>query len=301
MADRALKSMTGYAQACVEHDGWTLRVHLRSVNHRFLDLRLRLPEGFEGIEPQVRQRLRQSLGRGHVDLTLHFDPVHAAAVQVNREVAVAYLKAAEELRTQFGLKTEPDLVALLRLPGVLGAAGPGSEEEQERLSRHVIECVDQALARLNEMRAAEGRLLVEEMEKRLAAISGNANRIEELVAPVRPAYAARLAARLKELAGDLALDPARIVQEAAVLAERADISEELQRLRSHVQQFRKLLAASGEIGKKLDFLLQEMQREANTMLSKTPGVEAEGLSITDLALEVKAEIEKLREQAQNIE
>ena len=300
MSKPSPKSMTGYAQASVEHDGWSLRVHLRSVNHRFLDVRLRLPDGFEALEPLIRQRIRERLRRGHVDVTLHYEPAGSAAVQVNREVAVAYLKAAEDLRVQFGLRTEPDLVALLRLPGVIAAAATGPEE-QERLGRHLVECLDQAVSRLDEMRQAEGRHLAEEIEMRLRAIADNVSRIEGLAERVRPAYATRLAARLKELTGELPLDPARVAQEAAVLAERADISEELQRLRSHVQQFEKLLAASGEVGKKLDFLLQEMQREANTMLSKTPGVEAEGLFITDLALEVKAEIEKLREQAQNVE
>ena len=301
MSKPSPKSMTGYAQASAEHDGWALRVHLRSVNHRFLDVRLRLPDGFEPFEPQIRQRIRERLRRGHVDLTVHYEPAGPAAVHVNRDVAVAYLKAAEELRAQFGLRTEPDLVALLRLPGVIAAASATGPEEQERLAHHLGECLDQALARLDEMRQAEGRHLVEEIEKRLQAIAENVGRIETLAERVRPAYASRLAARLKELTADLPLDSARVAQEAAVLAERADISEELQRLRSHVQQFEKLLTVAGEVGKKLDFLLQEMQREANTMLSKTPGVEAEGLSITDLALEVKAEIEKLREQAQNVE
>ena len=301
MPTSAPKSMTGYAQAQVEHNGWALRLNLRSVNHRFLDLRLRLPEGFESFEPQIRQMVRERLRRGHVDVTLHFEPAGPAAVHVNRDVAVAYLQAAEELRKQFGLQAEPDLIALLRLPGVIAAAGMAGEEEQERLGRHLLECLGQALTRLDEMRAVEGRHLVEELERRLAAIAAHVDRIEGLAGGVRAAYTARLTARLRELVGELQLDAGRVAQEAAVLAERADISEELQRLRSHVLQFRKLLGAAGEVGKKLDFLLQEMQREANTMLSKTPGVDAEGLSITDMALEVKAEIEKLREQAQNVE
>lgn len=301
MPQPAPKSMTGFAQASVEHDGCALRIQLRSVNHRFLDLRLRLPEGFEACEPQIRQLVREHLRRGHVDVSLHVEPSGPAGVQVNREVAAAYLKAAEELRQQFGLRTEPDLVGLLRLPGVVAAAGGVREADAERVAREVAACLAEALERLDEMRAAEGRLLVAEIEARLGRIVERVDRIEGLAARVRPAYAEQLAARLKELVGDLPLDPARVAQEAAVLAERADISEELVRLRSHVQQVHRLLATPGEIGKKLDFLLQEMQREANTMLSKTPGVAAEGLSITDLALEVKAEIEKLREQAQNVE
>lgn len=297
--------MTGFAQARVEQNGWSLRLSLRSVNHRFLDVHLRLPEGFEVFEPEIRRVLRERLRRGHVDVTLHFEPIGPAAVQVNRALAEAYLKAAEDLRQQFGMKTEPDLVAVLRLPGVIAAAGaPGtglSEEDQERLARPVTTCLEEALVRLEEMRRSEGRLLAEEMARRLKHIAENTARIEALADGSRPAYARRLEARLKELLGETPLDPARLAQEAALLAERGDISEEVARLRSHVDQFQKLLADAGELGKKLDFLLQEMQREANTMLSKTPGIEAEGLAITDLALEVKSEIEKLREQVQNVE
>src|SRR5229473_1344409 len=229
-ASTGIHSMTGFAQARIERDGWSLRINLRSVNHRFLDLHLRMPDGFEVFEPRIRLAVRNRLRRGHVDVNVYYEPAGPASVEVNREVAAAYMKAVEELRGQFGVKTEPDLIALFRLPGVVAAPG---------------------------------------------AIS--------------------------ELLSGAQVDPARLAQEAALLAERSDVTEELARLRSHVEQFRRLLAGAGEAGKKLDFLLQEMQREANTLLSKTPGVESEGLTITTLALEVKSDIEKLREQAQNVE
>ena len=299
------KSMTGFAQARVEQNGWSLRVSLRSVNHRFLDIHLRLPEGFEEFEPRIREALRGRLRRGHVDVTVHFEAAAPAAVHVNRALAEIYLKAAEELRQELGMKTEPDLVAVLRLPGVIapasGSGGSFTGEEQAQLRSDVSACLEEALVRLEEMRRAEGRVLAEEMSRRLARIGEHAAQIGVLAEKVRPAYARRLEGRLRELLGDTPLDPARLAQEAAVLAERGDISEELARLASHVEQFQRILARAGEAGKKLDFLLQEMQREANTMLSKTPGIEAEGLAITDLALEVKSEIEKLREQVQNVE
>jgi uncharacterized protein (TIGR00255 family) len=142
---------------------------------------------------------------------------------------------------------------------------------------------------------------VDELHKRLTKIEGEADQVRVLAETLRPAFARRLEARLKELLGGVALEPARLAQEAALLAERSDISEELERLRSHVSQFANLLRGAGEIGKKLDFLLQEMHREANTLLSKTPGVDSEALAITGLALEIKSDIEKLREQVQNIE
>ncbi len=296
-----LRSMTGFAQARAEQNGWAVRVNLRSVNHRFLDLRLRLPEGFESFEARIRQTVRDRLRRGHVEVAVHFDPSSGAAVQVNRQVAAAYLKVAGELRAEFGFAAEPDLAAVMRLPGVIAAAGGLPEQELERVGAAAMQCLEQALERLDEMRRVEGRTLAEEMTGRLAVIRQRVARVAELAAAVRPAYAKRLESRLNELLSAAGMDPARLAQEAAMMAERGDISEETSRLESHLRQFEKLLAATGEVGKKLDFLLQEMQREANTMLSKTPGVEAEGLAITDLALEVKSEIEKLREQAQNIE
>ncbi len=258
-ASAGIHSMTGFAQARIEQDGWSLRINLRSVNHRFLDLHLRMPDGFEVFESRIRLAIRNRLRRGHVDVNVYYEPAGPASVEVNREVAEAYMKAVEELRGQFGVKTEPDLIALFRLPGVVAAPGLTrelqSEETQERLGAQLEACLAQALGRLETMRRSEGQTLT----------------------------------------------PARLAQEAALLAERSDVREELARLRSHVEQFRKLLAGAGEAGKKLDFLLQEMQREANTLLSKTPGVESEGLAITTFALEVKSDIEKLREQAQNVE
>jgi len=300
-----VKSMTGFAETRLEHGGWALRVSLRSVNHRFLDLHLRLPEGFEALEPEIRRVLREKLKRGHVDVNLRVDPIGAASVHVHGELAEAYLRAATELRKKFGISAEPDLVALMRLPGVVAAAGAGAggltEEELATLSLQASACLEQAVTRLEEMQRAEGATLVTEMRARLALISAHAKHVEELAVKLRPAFAARLEMRLKELLGDGPVDPGRIAQEAALLAERSDTTEELARLASHVEQFSKLLDSGAEIGKKLDFLLQEMQREANTLLSKTNGVEAGGLKITDLGLEIKSEIEKLREQVQNIE
>lgn len=295
-----LRSMTGFAQSRAEQNGWAVRVNLRSVNHRFLDLHLRLPEGFEVFEIRIRQALRDRLRRGHIDVTLYYEPAGPAAVHINQAIAASYLNATHELRKQFSISAEPDLAAILRLPGVIGSAAPG-EEEQEQLAGVLLGCVEQAAARLNEMRESEGRALVAEMNGRLEHISSNAQKIETLAAGVRPAYVKKLESRLRELLAETSVDPQRVLQEAAIVAERGDIAEEVARLRSHVQQFQSLLKNGGEIGKKLDFLLQEMQREANTMLSKTPGVEADGLAMTNLALEVKSEIEKLREQAQNIE
>jgi uncharacterized protein (TIGR00255 family) len=293
--------MTGYAQARAVENGWSLRVTIRAVNHRFLDLHLRIPEGFEPLEPRIRQLVRERVRRGHLDVTLFYELAGPAAVGVNHEVAAAYLKAVDSLRKEFGIQSEPDLASILRLPGVIGPAAPSLEEELDRLEKVVMRCFDEAVVKLDAMREEEAGHLREEMSARLRSIAALAGKVETLAENARPAFARRLKARLQELLGEAQLDPARLAQEASIAAERSDVSEELARLRSHVQQFESLLVGASDVGKKLDFLLQEMQRESNTLLSKSPGTEAEGLEITRLGLEIKSEIEKLREQVQNIE
>lgn len=298
------RSMTGYAMVRGEHAGWSIRVSVKSVNHRFLEVKLRIPESLEPYELRLRQAVREKIHRGHLDLHISVEPGKSAPVHVNRELLQAYLDVAEELRERTGAKDELDLVSLLRLPGVVGGLGPAipeTDEEQEELGKELEKYLREALSRLDEMRRVEGRHLAEEMRARLTRISEQAEKSRGLVDTLQPMFTRRLESRLRELIGGVNVDPGRIAQEAAMLAERSDISEELDRLRSHLLQFRKLLDAAGEVGKKLDFLLQEMHREANTMLSKTPGVESEALAVTGLALEIKAEIEKLREQVQNLE
>jgi len=300
-----VRSMTGYAQARSEQNGWSLRVSLRSVNHRFLDIRMRIPEGFEALEPPMRQLIRDRLHRGHVDLTLHVEISRAAGLQIDRKLAAGYLRVIEELRREFNLAPEPHLVALLRLPGVVTFPGASpiafDENEFEQLAAQVSECLKEALRKLDDMRREEGSSLVRDMSALTKSITEKTTRLATLSEQSQPLYAQRLKIRLQELLGAMPIDPVRLAQEAAVLAERADVSEELARLRSHVEQFDRLIRAGDEVGKKLDFLLQEMQREANTLLSKTPGLGPEGLELTDLGLQIKADIEKLREQVQNVE
>ena len=293
--------MTGYAQAQAVENGWSLRLSVRSVNHRFLDLHLRVPEGFEPLEPRIRQTVRERVRRGHLDVTLRYELAGPAAVGVNQDVAAAYLQAVDALRKQFGIHTEPDLASILRLPGVIGPASASLDAELARIEDAVTRCLAEALDKLDRMREHEAGALCREMAGRLASIASLAARVEPLAERARPAFARRLELRLKDLLGEAQIDPARLAQEAALAAERSDVSEELARLSSHVRQFESLLSGAADVGKKLDFLLQEMQREANTLLSKTPGTEAEGLAITELALEIKSEIEKIREQVQNIE
>lgn len=298
---RGLRSMTGYAQARAIENGWSLRVSIRSVNHRFLDLHLRVPEGFEPVEPAMRQLVRERVRRGHLDVTLHYELQGAAAVTVNEQVASAYLHTLNSLRAKFSITSEPDLASLLRLPGVIGPPAESLDEEMAKLEGVVTRCLAEALDKLDRMREAEALHLRDDMSALLQTISADAEQIEALADRARPLFLNRLQSRIRELIGEAQLDPARLAQEAAIAVERSDISEELARLRSHVRQFESLLISGADVGKKLDFLLQEMQRETNTLLSKTPGNEGEALEITRRGLEIKSEIEKLREQVQNIE
>jgi uncharacterized protein (TIGR00255 family) len=299
MSRPALRSMTGYAQARVEKDGWAVQLSMRSVNHRFLDVRVRMPEGWDTLEMEIRKGVQERFRRGHIEVTLQAQAAKNNAVAINREVAAAYLAAARSLGEEFGVKSEPDVTAILRLPGVASSTPP--QDEVEKLAAAVRSSLIKAIEQLDEMRRVEGQALGEELVRRLTALESATQRVEALAERARPAYAQRLEARLKELLGSYEADPARIAQEAAFAAERNDASEEIARLHSHAKQFRALLAAGGEIGKKLDFLLQEMQREANTLLSKSNGADEDGLQVTQIGLELKSEIEKLREQVQNIE
>jgi uncharacterized protein (TIGR00255 family) len=293
--------MTGYAQAeRVEH-GFSMRVSVRSVNHRFLDLHVRVPEGFEPLEPGIRKIIRERVRRGHLDVTLRYEPAGLAALAINEQVAAAYVEAINGLRQKFGIVAEPDLISVLRLPGVMGLPSTPLDQELAKLEDTLGACLEEALDKLDRMRGHEGDALRQEMLRRLAHITDLAARVHPLAERARPAFAKRLEARLQDLLAETQLDPVRITQEAAIAAERSDVSEELTRLDSHVRQFESVLTTASDAGKKLDFLLQEMQREANTLLSKTPGHEGEGIEITTLGLEIKSEIEKLREQVQNVE
>ncbi len=232
--------MTGYAQAQTSAGGVGLRISIRAVNHRFLDLHLRVPEGFEPLEPRIRQIVRERVRRGHLDVTLRYELAGPAAVAVNQEVAAAYLRAAEELRKQYGVKSDPDIASILRLPGVIGSAAASSDDEIARLEPAVASCLHEALDKLDRCARWKAVALRDDMSGRLVTIARHAAQVSTLAEQARPAFARRLEARLKELLGEVQIDPTRLAQEAAIAAERSDVSEELARLASHVRQFESL-------------------------------------------------------------
>jgi len=295
-------SMTGFARVQVRvHDQLSYTLSLKSVNHRFLDLQLRLPSGLDGLEMELRKALKEALVRGHVELTLSVDRSSQQKAGYNRELVDGYLAAFAAAREEHGLGGQPDLNVALRLPGaLLGDNRSGGDEDTDALSASVTREVVPLLDQLKAMRAREGESLE-------AILHGTLDRLAEAtegVAALRPEieqrYEERLTQRLTAATG-AEFNRQRLLEEVAVLVERSDISEELARMATHIGHFRELLRGGGEIGKKLDFLLQEMNREANTLLSKTGGVGGKGTRITELGLAMKAEIEKAREQIQNLE
>jgi uncharacterized protein (TIGR00255 family) len=295
-----LYSMTGFAVVQVRVNpqlGYTMS--LKSVNHRFLDLQFRLPSGLDALEIDLRKLFKEALIRGHAELTLSLDRSSQQKTGYNRELMANYLAAFEEARREHKLKGEPDLNAALRLPGALQAES-GREEDLAQLAASVLAEIGPLLERLKSMRAREGEALE-------AVLHGTLDRLAEATAGVtalRPEiekrYQERLAQRLSAAVGS-EFNQQRLLEEVAVLVERSDVSEELARMTAHIAHFRELLHSGGEAGKKLDFLLQEMNREANTLLSKTGGVSGKGTRVTELGLAMKAEIEKAREQIQNLE
>ena len=303
-----VRSMTGFAQVKGQvadaqaaaapnhgHIGFTLS--LKSVNHRFLDLHFRLPSGTDSLEMQLRRLLKEKIARGHVEVTLSLERSSSEAFALNRELVGGYIAAFRAAAAEFSLATEPDLNAVLRIPGALDSANDTADGEIEAA---VMAKVSEALERLNQMRDEEGKGIERELRQRMAHLVEAGKSVKQHRRAVLQNYIERLQSRIQELLGTTA-DKERVLQEAALLVDRSDIQEEIVRLETHVQHFLGLLDEGGEIGKKLDFLLQEMNREANTLLSKTSGLAGEALNITEAGLAMKAEIEKSREQVQNLE
>ena len=309
-----IASMTGYARVSARAlDAPGLTLTLKSINHRFLDLQLRLPVGAEALEALIRGELKRTLARGHVECTLTLDRTSKREAErrgsrFDLDALRSYVESFRAASAALGVAAEPDLNVAAQLPGMLLAgAGPREEtaaEEQAALeamlAREVPALLAEALAALRAMRALEGAALAALMRDGLDRLGLLVEEVGRLRGGVQEAHFARIAERLDALVGH-SFDRDRVLAEAALLAERGDVEEEVARMHTHIEHFRGLLDGGGEAGKKLDFLLQEMNREANTLLSKTAGVTGGSARITECGLAMKAEIEKLREQVQNLE
>ncbi|MCI0418089.1 MAG: YicC family protein [Acidobacteria bacterium] len=297
-----IKSMTGFGRGRHEGEAFACTVELKSVNHRFLDPHLRLPAEFAGVELKLKRLIQSRIKRGRLDLFLNIERNQTVEFSFNEPVLQAYLKAIEKLKTDFLLAGELDLVQLLRVPGIMNLEGMSlSSEGRQQIEDGVVQAAELALTELERMRVDEGVALRNDIVTRLGVIQERVEVIRRQIHGALNAYQERLKVRLGELLRGTPVDPNRLVQEAAFYVERSDISEEVTRLQSHLEQCEALLSSGEEAGKTLDFLLQEMNREANTILSKTTGLTGNGLEIANAAIVIKTEVEKIREQVQNIE
>jgi len=292
-----MKSMTGYGKAMVAGDDFSVSVDLKTVNNRFLDIHLRVGSELASLESSIKKRITSRLSRGRVDVTVSMERVAQIAYEINRPLIAGYVSALKQLQQDFDIGGELDINAIARIPGAIQPARNGIDD---RITGALERALDQALDELEKMREQEGETLKQELRERCQKIEALVPVIENSAAGLADAYRLRLQKRIGELLNRggqvIEIDPVRLAQEVAYLADRSDVSEEMVRLRSHLTQFQEALDASGDAGKMLDFLLQELNREANTTLSKSTD-----LAIKEAGLAIKAEVEKLREQVQNVE
>ena len=291
-----VKSMTGYGRAEESFNGCTITVELRSVNNRYLDCNIRIPRLYLFAEDAIKSRVQGMISRGKVDVFVTLDSTGADRVQVsvNKPVADGYFAALRQLAQDYGLSGDISVSLLSRFPEVLLAEK--AEEDVEQMVKDICCVLDRALVDFDQMRLREGERLKEDILSRAAVIEEKVSSVEQRSPQTVAEYRAKLEARMNEVLSNTQLDPARILTEAAIFADKVAVDEETVRLRSHIGQLREMLSKGGATGRKLDFLIQEFNREANTIGSKCSDIEIAGQVV-----DIKAEIEKIREQVQNIE
>ena len=295
-----IRSMTGFARVTRDLPEGKLSLSLRAVNHRSLDLHFHLPAELEPFEAGLRKLFSGKILRGHLDVRAQFAPTGTdAVVRFNQPLLAAYVAAFRQASQEFGLKGDPDLNAALRIPGML--ADSSLVELEQSFEPRLQELLTEAIDLLNAERSREGQATANALRDHASRIRVCLEEIERLRTNIVPALQTRLHDRLTELLSGNNVDMSRLAQEAAFLADRSDIAEEITRLKIHHTRLLAMLGAGGEIGKKLDFLLQEMNRETTTILSKSNAAGETGRRLTELALQIKSEIEKIREQSLNLE
>ncbi len=289
--------MTGFGRGAASGENFAVSVEIKTVNNRFLDLNLRLANELQNLEAILKRSIQMRLSRGRVDVFVNYERTSEIVYELNRPLISGYLSALRQMQTEFSLTGEPDFNNIARLPNALQ---PKAEDLSEEFSNGVETAVNLALDELEKMREVEGESLKNDLNNLLSEIENHLPAIEAETANVADEYLKRLTKRIGDLLAksdsQIELDQARLAQEVAYLADRSDISEEITRLKSHIEQFRGILNEEKEVGKRLDFLTQELNREANTIASKT-----NNLTVKESALQIKSAIEKIREQVQNVE
>ena len=291
-----IRSMTGYGSAKGSCRGMELSVELKSVNNRYLDCAVRLPRGFLFAEEAIKAAVQQHISRGKVDVFLTVDSSQAAdtVVRVNEPLLRAYLDALDSIASEHGLQNDVTALSVARFPDVLSVEK--AEADQDALRAGLVALMDEALAEYDRMRLREGQKLREDVESRLVTIEALVTEVETHAPETVEAYHNRLRQKLESVLEGKDVDEARVITECAVFADRVAVDEETVRLRSHIAQMRQMLAAGSPFGRKADFLIQEFNREANTIGSK-----CQNADVAKVVVDLKSEIEKIREQIQNIE
>jgi len=289
--------MTGFGRGAVTESNFSVTVELKTVNNRFLDISLRLSNEMQSLETEIKRLISGRLSRGRVDVNLQYERSEEINYDLNRPMIVGYLSAMKQMQEEFDLSGEPDINVIAKLPNVMVAK---KDDVSEAFTFAVATAVGTAIEDLEKMRASEGEMLKAELESRLAGIEQHLPTIETEAASIGEEYRQRLTRRIADMLSksesQIELDQGRLAQEIAFLSDRADISEEIARLRTHIEHFRTIMDEEKEVGKRLDFLTQELNREANTITSKT-----NNMIVKEHALAIKSEIEKIREQVQNVE
>ncbi len=291
-----VKSMTGYGRAREMRNGRDITVEVRSVNNRYLDCTVKMPRAYIFAEDRMKARVQQAISRGKVDVFVTIDASAAdeAVVAVNEPLARGYYEALTRLKTMFSLPGEVTPEVLAKFPDVLAVTK--AEEDVEAIAADICAVLDDALAAYNDMRAVEGEKLAADVAGRVTTIETVVGRVEERSPQTVAAYRQRLEAKMQEVLQSTTIDESRILTEAAIFADKIAVDEETVRLRSHIAQLRAMLASDEPVGRKLDFLIQEVNRECNTIGSK-----CSDLTIAQDVVNMKAEVEKIREQVQNME
>lgn len=289
--------MTGYGKAEALIDGRKYAVEIRSLNHRYLEISLRLPGSLSVLETEIKRRIGERFSRGRIEVAIRVDTngnMEEGKLELNLPLIRNYYTLMQRLRDEFQLQGE---VSLEHLTGFKDVFTPAEVEvDMTLISEHIEIVLDQAVDLLMDMRKKEGGLLMTDLEERIRLIEGYLSVISERAPRCVQEYQRRLSERVRELAGGVDIDAARLAQEVAIMADKSDVTEEIVRLNSHISQFHEMLNSENAIGRKIDFLIQEMNREINTIGSKTGDLE-----ISRNVIEIKSELAKLREQVQNIE
>lgn len=289
--------MTGFGRGSTTGDTFAINVELKTVNNRFLDVSLRLSGEMQPLENEIKRLIGNRLSRGRVEVNLQYDRNDEINYEINRPMINGFLSAMKKMQEEFRLAGEPDLNVVARLPNVLV---PKKDELSVEFKSGIEAAVNHALDDLEKMRESEGKMLKDVLEANLIGIEDRLPSIESEAGNIGEEYRARLTKRIGEMLAksesQIELDQGRLAQEVAYLADRSDISEEIARLKTHIEHFRSIMDEEKEVGKRLDFLTQELNREANTITSKT-----NNMIVKENALAIKSEIEKIREQVQNVE